>query len=244
MRRKTRIERFLSWNQHRRRLGARKFMRDSEPFEQMKTALIAAGPASQSWKSQRDLGEHFDKLRAEFSGQPELMFHHAKLIVLIRRRVAPQQNYAHFRQLWDAECDFLAETLNIRWLTSAADTFVELDPRPEVRGAGMLASLLANMVKIAETERWLTNSQDQPILPERITELRQRMVPLFEGMSCFAAGQDDTLYNLYWRLKPFFDVRPTGVILHGIYNRLQDADTVFARLRAVHRLKKTEWWES
>ena len=67
-------------------------------------------------------------------------------------------------------------------------------------------------------------------------------MPLFEGMSCFTVGTDDTLRNLYWRLQPFFEIEPAGPILETIWNRFQTNNTTFARLRAMHRRDRTAWW--
>lgn len=242
MKKPSRLQRFLSLNQHRRRWKASRHGSHNKPFAEMKKSKIPNEIAVQTRGSEKSLDQHLTNLRREFSGQSDLILHHAKLIVLIRREFQTSTQYAEFRKLWNFESNFLRTNLNLRWLISACDTFAEHDADPSVRSAAMMASLLANTVKIQESERLVTLSQDRPVDPSQVNILQEELVPLFEGMSCFTVGTDDTLRNMVWRLQPFMKVEPTGLILKEVWDRLQVEDTIFHRMRNLHRREKTRWW--
>ncbi|MDF1621765.1 hypothetical protein [Pseudothioclava nitratireducens] len=243
MKKPSRLRRLLSLNQHRKRWGARRHAPRGADFSSLKETIIDFGDAEQTRGSTKSLDQHLENLRREFAGQSELLWYHAKLIVLIRREFQTSQQYAEFRSLWEQEGDFLRENLNIRWLVSATDTFAEHDPGPAVRAVAMMASVLVNTVKMQESERFITNAADLSVDPARVATLQEELVPLFEGMSCFTVGTDDTLRNMMWRLHPFMSVEPAGPILDEIWRRFQVEDTVFNRMRILHRRKKTRWWE-
>ena len=153
MKKPSRLQRLLSLNQYRKRWGAIKHATSDNTFTEMKNITIVNDVAVQTRGSEKSLDQHLTNLRHEFSGQPELLWHHSKLIVLIRREFQTSAKYAEFRTLWDQESTFLKDNLNIRWLTSACDTFAEHDADPNVRSAAMMTSLLANTIKIQESER-------------------------------------------------------------------------------------------
>ena len=209
----------------------------------MKARVLDAGPPSQTRGSSKSLDQHIENLRSEFSGQPELLWHHARLIVLIRREYRTLETYGSFRALWDEEHAFLCDHLNVRWLISAADTFAEHDRNFNVGAVAMMTSLLANTVKLYESERYLCNAATLSPKPARIAHVKEQLAPLFEGMSCFTVGTDDTLRNVRWRLSKFFTVEPTGAILKTVWDRCQVEDTVFARMRHMHQRSSTQWWD-
>lgn len=242
-RKKTRLERLLSFNHHRKRWGGKRHLPANPDFVAMRQRIIEGGEAIQTRGSDKSLDLHLSKLRDEFSGQSELLLHHAILIVLIRREVRSSESCSQFFALWDQEADFLCRNLNLRWLISAADTFADHATDPLHRAAGMMTALLANTVKIYESDRYIRAAETLPPLPDRIEILQTQLVSLFEGTSVFTVGTDDTLRNMYWRLKPFFKAGPAGLILKTVYDRLQVNDTAFARLRALHHRSRTGWWE-
>ena len=209
----------------------------------MKTRVLDAGPPSQTRGSSKSLDRHIENLRSEFSGQPELLWHHARLIVLIRREYRTVETYERFRALWDEEHAFLCDRLNVRWLISAADTFAEHDRESDVGTVAMMTSLLANTIKLYESERYLCNAATLSPEPARIAHVKKELAPLFEGMSCFTVGTDDTLRNVRWRLSRFFTVEPTGAILKTVWDRCQVEDSVFARMRQMHQRSSTQWWD-
>lgn len=243
-RKKSRLERFLSLNQHRKRWGARRHVAANPDLAAMCDRIIEAGDPVQTHGSEKSLDLHLTNLRREFSGQPELLFHHALLIVMIRREVRLTENIATFEDLWVQEARFLCRHLNLRWLISAADTLADHGSDPQARAVAMMASLLGNTVKIGESDRHIHGAETLAPLPERIEALQVGMVPLFDGLSVFKAGSDDMLRNLYWRLEPYFATGPAGMIFKTIYDRMQVHDTAFARLRALHHRDRTSWWDN
>lgn len=242
MKKPSRLQRFLSLNQHRKRWGANRHVSRDRSFTEMKTTISPNEGAMQTRGSEKSLAQHLTNLRGEFAGQPDLLWHHAKLIVLIRREFQTSAQYSEFRTLWEQESTFLKKNLNIRWLISACDTFSEHDDDPSVRSVGMMTSLLANTVKMQESERFITQSQNLSVDPLQVATLQEKLVPLFEGMSCFTVGTDDTLRNMVWRLQPFMEVTPTGLILEEVWKRLQEENSVFNRMRNLHQREKTRWW--
>jgi hypothetical protein len=242
-RRKTALERFFSLNRHRKRWGARKHLEEQGlDLAAMKIKLVDAGNPLQTRGSEKSLDMHLANLRREFSGQPEIVYHHAKLIVLLRREFAVSDTYAQYCQLWEQEGTFLCSRLNLRWLVSAADTFADHALDPAIRNNALLVSLLVNTVKIYESERYFCNAQKNPMVEQRVATLQAELVPLFEGLSVFTVGTDDTLRNMRWRLEKAFEERPVGLILKTVYDRLQTNDTAFFRLRSLHRRDRTGWW--
>jgi hypothetical protein len=73
--------------------------------------------------------------------------------------------------------------------------------------------------------------------------LSSNLVPIFGGLSCFTVGTDDTLRNMVWRLKEVSKHSITGRILLEVFSRLQLENSAYARLRARHHRRNTEWWD-
>ncbi|MBB4006279.1 hypothetical protein [Allorhizobium taibaishanense] len=240
-RKKSRIERFFSLNQHRKRWGAARHAVSDLDYRALKQTLVAGDSAQQTRGSEKSLDLHLDNLRREFAGQPELLWHHARLIVLLRREFQVEQTFQQLQALWEAEAEFLCANLNLRWLVSAADSFIDHHPEAEVRARAMLVSLLVNTVKIYETERMLSVAP-APTDPQKLERLQTELIPLFSGLSCFTIGTDDTLRNMRWRLDTMMTDDPVGLMLKTVFDRLQVEDTAFARLKAQHHRGRTGWW--
>lgn len=241
-RKKTLIEHFFSLNWHRKRWGARRLAKSPTDLSSLQTVLILGEEAVQTRGSVKTLERHLHNLRNEFIGQPELVFHHAKLIVLIRREISTQQTFGEFKELWDEHADFLCQHLNIRWLVSACDTFADHDPDFAISNLALATSIFVNTIKIYESERFITDTQGTAVKADRVQLLQTELVPLFEGLSCFTVGTDDTLRNMRWRLDKAFALHPVGLILKTIYDRLQSNDTAFRRFKIQHRRERTGWW--
>lgn len=250
-RRKTAFEKWFSFNRHRRRFGAGTLgtVLEQEDLQALKAHLVPAadGQARRyAHGSAPDLAEHLVRLRGEFVGQPELLYHHAQLIVLIRREADTQAHYARFEKLWLAEAPFLRTQLDLRWLVAACDTFIDHAQDPVLRALALCAVALVNTVKLQETERFLSGSTaaTAPEQPEALEALRTHRVDLFDGLSAFIPGTDDTLRNMRWRLDHVCALHPLGVVVQEIFDRLQRQghDNVYLRFRQRHTRDKTRWW--
>lgn len=243
-RKKSRLERWLSFNQHRKRFGAKQAvatLRTSD-YSALKTQLISDTEQAYTHGADKDITQHLYNLRSEFAGQAELLYYHAQLIVLIRREYQVAEQFALFERLWDSEAAFLREHLNTRWLISAADTFADHSPDENTRSLALAASLLVNTIKLQETERYLQAAECLTDQAARQQQLQTGRVALFDGTSAFAVGTDDTLRNLRWRLDTLSQTNPMGLVLAELFQRLQTHDTVYQRFRQRHTRAKTAWW--
>lgn len=238
------LHKFFSISRWQRRKGANQLVNNSSAVdvEAMKSQIIDLGAAVLSRGSSKDLTEHHATLRQEFSGQPELVFHHAFLIVLIRRDHDLQTTFQQFEQLWKEHTDWLLQHLNIRWLVSACDTFADHSPSPTERALGLATSVLANTVKIYETENVMSHHMQASYDSALVAEVQQKAIPLMEGMSCFTVGTDDTLRNMVWRVQAQQSGTVCGQILFEVLKRFNSLPTAYGRLRQAHTRDKTRWW--
>lgn len=243
VRKKTRLERLLSFNQHRKRFGAaRASAALSDDIQRLKNTQVEGEQVAYTHGANKAIDQHLKNLRHEFAGQSELLHYHASLIVMIRREYQIKQSYEKFEQLWQTEQAFLLKHLNTRWLISAADTFADHASEPEARTLALGVALLANTVKLQETERYLQGTENSHDNEERHTQLTTGRVNLFDGTSAFAVGTDDTLRNMRWRIDEIAQLHPAGSLLIEIFQRLQSENTVYQRFKARHTRPKTAWW--
>lgn len=245
VRKKSKFEQWFSFSRHQRRFGADKVYAqfNDVDLDKLKTTRIEGTELTYTHGSAKDLNEHIEQLKQEFVGQPQLNHYHASLIVLIRREVDSQNNYAKFKALWLAERDFLLRSLNIRWLISACDTFIDFDEDACLKATLMNAVVLINTLKLQETERFLC---DQSITenPQHQQHLQHQRYALFDGTSAFAVGTDDTLRNMRWRLEQVCEIHLLGQIVIEIFDRLQrdENNNVYSRFKQRHTREKTRWW--
>jgi len=243
-RNKSRFERWFSLSQHKRRGGAKELSDQiSTDFIAQRQITIDGDEIQYTHGSSNDLDEHFEALKAEFVGQAELCYTHAKIIALIRRDFEAKKHFSIFEQLWQEEKDFLLKNLNTRWLISATDTFADYSNDDSIKSLSVACSCLLNTVKIQESERFITNAKSSIDDMEKIARLdNEERIPLFDGISVFKVGTDDTLRNMRWRIDKAATINIAGEILLEIFLRLQEHDTVFKRFKDRHKRSKTGWW--
>ena len=241
---KTRFEKWFSLSRHKRRSGAIELSDDiATNFLQQKKTIIDGSEIRFTHGSSDNLEEHFIALRDEFIGQSELCLTHAKIIVLIRRDFEAKNHFALFSQLWNEEKGYLLKNLNTRWLISATDTFADLSDNDAIKSLSIACSCLLNTVKMQESERFIANLDSNVDDKEKITRLdNEERIPLFDGISVFKVGTDDTLRNMRWRIDKAAKINIAGEILLEIFLRLQEHDTIFKRLKDKHKRYKTGWW--
>lgn len=187
------------------------------------------------------LGDHLRKEAQSLMGQPKLLFYHVQLIVMLRRGIAVEQNYAQFRELWQSQCDFLCQSLSLRWLISACDTFIDHDENLAIKATMMNAVVMVNTVKLYETERWLQgeNAVDYP--QEKLQALKEKKQPLFSGLETFTVGQDDTLINMKHRMQVISEQEPLLKLPLCVLERLSQESSVYARFLEKHHHQRTRW---
>lgn len=244
IRKKSRIEQWLSFNQYRKRFGAGAVLDKSESidFGALKQQLVEGDECIYNLGASRDIQQHLSNLRTEFAGRSELLYHHARMIVLIRRDYKVRQNFKEFEFLWEQEMEYLLREMNLRWLVSAADTFADHAKEPLVRALTLNVSILFNTIKMQETERFLQESEHSKDSTERQAILQNGRTDLFDGTAAFVVGTDDTLRNMRWRIDEVTELHPVGKILQEVFMRLQNEDTVYGRFRKRHTKTKTAWW--
>lgn len=244
-RQKSRFEQWFSFSRHKRRHGADKVYQalKNVDLNQLKSVQISGDAKQYTYGSAKDLNEHIANLRQEFVGEPEINHYHATLIVLIRRDIDAQDNYAKFKALWLSEQDFLLKSLNTRWLISACDTFIDFDEDVGFKALLMNAIVLINTIKLHETENLLC---DVTLIenPETKQTLQTQRVALFDGTSAMAVGTDDTLRNMRWRLDKLCREYALGQIVIEIFERLQldKNNNVYSRAKNRHTRERTRWW--
>ncbi len=244
-RKKSKFEQWFSFSRHQRRFGADKVYAELNNVDivQLKNNLIRGEQIQYTYGSDKDLNTHIQNLKQEFVGQAELNHFHASLIVLIRREIDVEINYQKFKALWLSERDFLLASLNIRWLISACDTFIDYDDDTTLQAILMNAIVMINTIKAQETEAILCdihyheNEQKKHIL-------QTERVGLFEGTSALAVGTDDTLRNMRWRLDKICAHHELGQIVLEIFQRLQkdDNNNIYMRTKQRHTRERTRWW--
>lgn len=235
---------WFSFNQHRKRFGAKKVSQSLQhaDYATLKTSLIAGDSPVMTYGSKKNIQHHIDDLRDEFIGQSELCYYHARLIVLIRRQVDVGKHFAEFLALWEAEQPFLQQHLSTRWLIAAADTFIDCSDDDLLKALLMNAVVMVNTIKLQESERYLQKSESLPIDDSRRHSLQSERLALFDGVSGFAVGTDDTLRNMRWRLDKLCAKHPLGALVIEVFERLQQDGNVYARFKAMHSREKTAWW--
>ena len=241
---KSRFEKWFSFSRHKRRSGAKELSDQiSTDFAKQRQINIDGEETRYTHGSSNDLDKHFEALKAEFVGQSELCYTHAKIIVLIRRDFEAKKHFKIFEQLWQYEKDYLLKNLNTRWLISATDTFADYSNDDAVIGLSVACSCLLNTVKMQESERFITNAQECIDDKEKITKLdNEERSALFDGTSVFKFGTDDTLRNMRWRIDKAAKLNISGKILLEIFLRLQQFETVYKRSKDRHTRDKTGWW--
>lgn len=238
------LHKWLSYSRWQRRFGAKQLVSDprSLDYEKMKRECINLGEPVLTRGSAKDLKLHHDNLRQEFSGQSELSFYHAFLIVLIRREYDLEKSIEKFVTLWEAEYEWLLKNINLRWLMSANDTFIDHSKDQTDASLALATSFLVNTVKIYETENIMTRHTNIVYDRNIVSEVQKQNIPLFEGMTCFTVGTDDTLRNMVWRIKENKQNTIAARILIEVIERLSRLPTAYGRLRENHIREKTKWW--
>jgi polysaccharide pyruvyl transferase WcaK-like protein len=204
----------------------------------LKARIVRGDVRVYSFFPKADIDEQAEMLRQEFIGRTELELYHAVLMALIRRGIDLTRNLERVHDLWSQETTFLCQNLDSRWLVSACDTIMDYSPKAHERALAAAASLFTNTLKLYETERYATGQSGTPIGYKAITE----RVPLHDGMCAFLIGRGDMIANLHRRVLAVCDAdTPAAAILRELLHRASEHDTVYKRLKDVHKNKVTAW---
>ena len=242
---KSNFEKWFSFSRHQRRSGAKRVSSlISTDFKSQKKQIISGDSAiTPLYGSAKSLDGHLESLRKVFVGQSELCYTHAKIIVLLRREFKVEKHFKLLEQLWQEESKFLLKNLNFHWLLSASARFAENSNDKMVSSLGIATTCLQVSVRLAESERFLTNSMQCEDDKERQARLDSgERIELFEDMPVFKFGTDDTIRFLRWQLDKAAKFHVAGEILLEVFKRLQEIDTVYKRTKDRHVRNRTSWW--
>ncbi len=147
--------------------------------------------------------------------------------------------------MWRAECAFLTERLDTRWLISACDTIIDLSDNSADVATAYAGSLFMNTIKLYETEILASGGAVPSNDGRQSYRAIEGRVPLFDGMSAFVIGRGDMIANLYERAtRVCRGETPAQMILAELLKRANENNTVFRRFAEVHLNGDTLWHES
>lgn len=194
-------------------------------------ALVTADPGG-SWAGRKpDLTEHFLHLEPEFHGRPRLAHLLACVIVVLRRDPADMAALRLFGRIVSEFGQDLPSHLNLRWLTSVCDTFMDVSEDRTDQATALAGSLLANTIKIAETERRLFHPPQPDVPLYRFS----RGGALFDGVITFWVGKGDMTTNLLSRAAATLDQGGRAAPFTAeIIARTLEERTVWQRMMKLH----------
>ncbi|MEN6670631.1 hypothetical protein AAJP47_09665 [Psychrobacter sp. B38] len=235
-----------------KRLNAGKIIKNYEgkSFDEMKATTLTESmcdvEALTDERKSKDLENHLNNLKYQSLGESELCFYHNTLIILMRRKYKIDNTFAEFERLWEAESDYLLEHLSLRWIVSACDTFIDHSDNTYRAAILMNVVTLMNTLRTYETKNFLqlpVDADSMPLIAEKIDMLYAGDLPLYNGLTYFRIGTDDSLRNMRKRYHKFYKVdQLASSMLLAVFEKLQHTDSAFATLRALHRDDWSKWW--
>jgi hypothetical protein len=185
------------------------------------------GQKGGTWPGRSDnLNTHFHNLLPEFVGRSHLAFLLACCIVVIRKSNGTGAGITLFHRIISEHTDEICSELNTRWLVSVCDTLADHGKNGAQKALGLGGSLLANTVKLVETERNLFQVP-RPWPPKRRLKHNKR---LFDGVIGFWLENGDMIENMIARIETVGKEDPVaGAFVGEILLRLIQFDTVFKR---------------
>ena len=201
---------------------------DLAPFSD--TAVPCKKKGGWSGRS-HDVREHFHKLLPEFGGKPHVLHLLACTIVVIRKTKNRGPGIALFHRILREELSLILTGFNGRWLTSVADTLADVGESDAQRALGLCGTVLANTVKLAETERHIFEVP-RPWPPKARFEPGGR---LYDGTIAFWTEKGDMVDNLLERIDKSQDLdRVGGAVVREIMGRMFRYNTIYSRMDEIH----------
>lgn len=225
---------------------------DGKSYEDMKKTEITKDMCDLDLvtdvRKTKDLEGHLNNLKYRSIGEPELCFYHNTLVILLRRKYKTKETFAEFERLWLTETEFLLSHLSIRWIVSACDTFIDYSNNPSRRAILMNVITLVNTLRTYETDRHLrlsTGTDLPPFNEDKKAELYKGDLPLYDGLTYFRIGTDDSLRNMRKRYTKFYKVDEFATtILLDVFEKLQNNKSAFTTLRSLHKDDWSKWWQN
>ncbi|MEX3016251.1 hypothetical protein [Gymnodinialimonas hymeniacidonis] len=187
-----------------------------------------------------DFAAKSHNLARAFAGQPALLLLNARLIALLRRRNPPAHIPGLFARLWAAHADDLADLHDARWLISSCRTLAEYGPTEVSRITGAELAMLADMMKLYESERLFSGTAPEDLFGGKRTPAR---LPL--DLDAFAVGSGDLDRSVATRIwkRASGDRVAEALVSRLIPDILGDPRGVFLRLRRMRdRRRRRQAW--
>lgn len=137
------------------------------------------------------------------------------LIKELRNTRDVESNWPLLKHLVESNVEQIAEVFSSRWLISICDTYADFGSAVEKRNA-FIISLLVNMIRVSDTIRYL---YENPKNPDRVRELKNSQVPLYDGLVTLHLDRQDTCLNLSKRIIRLLTETP---VLLRIYETVID----------------------
>ncbi|RJE78794.1 sulfotransferase family 2 domain-containing protein [Paracoccus sp. JM45] len=184
-----------------------------------------------SWPGRnKNIIDHFRSLEPEFSGQPRLNHLLACVIVVLRRDPQNKIGLELFFKIVTQYGSELANSLNIRWLSSVCDTFVDVGRNSEERAIAALGSSISALVKLSETERRVYH----PKVPWPPRLKFSRGGHMYEGVMGFSPEKGDMIDNLLSRLDSVLEgSKPASVFSRELVARLSEKHSTISRFKKI-----------
>lgn len=193
-------------------------------------AAPTGGRRGETWAGREvNLIRHFRKLQPEFAEQSRLAHLLGSVIVVLRRVPDCPEARQLFNEITNAYAPQLAGELKMRWLVSVCDTFADHGQSQAQRAMGIAGSLLANTLKLTETERKIYDVP-RPWPPKARWG---KGGPLFDGMITYWVEKGEMIDLMTARLEAVCAGDPqAGPFTREILTRAYRHNTVYRRLVA------------
>ncbi|MDJ0859886.1 MAG: hypothetical protein QNJ03_12445 [Dinoroseobacter sp.] len=194
-----------------------------EPFRDVKVA----GRRGPTWTGRdADLITHFRKLQPEFADASRLAHLLAACIVVLRRAPDCAEALELFHRIMKNHAQDVVSQMNLRWLASVSDTLADHGVTQGQRALGIAGSLLANTLKLTETERRVYG----PSRPWPPKVRWSKGGPLFDGMITFWVEKGEMIDRMRARLNDVAsEDQVAGPVVSEIMQRAHRHDTVYRR---------------
>lgn len=191
-------------------------------------ASLTGGRRGETWAGREaNLIRHFRKLQPEFADGSRLAHLLGCTIVVMRRAPDTDNAISLFHQITEGYANQLASEMKMRWLVSVCDSFADHGQTQAQRAMGIAGSLLANTLKLSETERCLYDVP-RPWPPRRRWG---KGGPLFDGMISYWVEKGEMIDQMSARLAAVCEGDPqAGPFTREILRRAHRHNTVYRRL--------------
>ena len=143
----------------------------------------------------KDITVNIKQLIREFIGKPRVCYNVASHIVHLRRKPDLHRHQNEFNRLIEQYLDVLLEHLDVRWLLSICDTYVDIGDRHR-------SAVAMNIVQcVNDTNLHLTiiaNVENGDLDPSKLT--KERKIKTWGGMITADIPTGDMIYNMMTRL--------------------------------------------